>query len=164
MPAVIRIVNGKPTIVGTDSSADLQPSIPEEQAKAKPKAKPKPKPKGFLQQLQNDITYEFNQIRQDPVRSVMRAVGNAAPVAAGMALGMRSPVGTARPGMVAGAGVGDNALRMGYSAFQRLTGAKQADPSRGVLGQALDRSTDMIYRLAGETPPASRTGRSGTST
>ncbi len=154
MPEVLDFVNGRPVRRGTDSSADLQPSIPEEQAKPRPRPKPRRKPKGFLEQLQNDLTYEFNQIRQDPVRSVMRAVGNAAPVAAGMALGMRSPVGTARPGMVAGAGVADNALRMGYSAFQRLTGAKQADPSRGWLGRVLDQNADMIYGLAGETPPS----------
>lgn len=161
MPEVLDFVNGRPVRRGTDSSADLQPSIPEEQAKPKPKAKYKPKPKpkpppkkNFLQQLQNDLSYEFNQARRDPVKAVMRAVGNAAPVAAGMALGMRSPVGTARPGMVAGAGVADNALRMGYSAFQRLTGAKQADPSRGMFGQALDLSADMVYRMAGETPPS----------
>lgn len=154
MPEVLDFVNGRPVRRGTDSSADLQPSIPEEQAKPRPRPKPRRKPKGFLEQLQNDLTYEFNQLRQDPVRSVMRAVGNAAPVAAGMALGMRSPVGTARPGFVAGAGAADNALRMGYSAFQRLTGAKQADPSRGAIGQALDRNIDMAYRLAGETPPS----------
>jgi hypothetical protein len=156
MPATIRIVNGKPTLVGVDSSADLQPSVPEEQAKpkAKPKPKARPKSKGFFEQLQNDLTYEFKQIRQDPVRSVMRAVGNAAPVAAGMALGLRSPIGTARPGMAAGAGVADNALRMGYSAFQRMTGAKQADPSRGVVGQLLDQNIDITYRAMGLTPPS----------
>jgi hypothetical protein len=156
MAEVLDFVNGRPVRRGTDSSADLQPSVPEEQAKpkAKPKPKARPKPKGFFEQLQNDLTYEFKQIRQDPVRSVMRAVGNAAPVAAGMALGLRSPIGTARPGMAAGAGVADNALRMGYSAFQRLTGAKQADPSRGAVGQVLDQNIDMTYRALGLTPPS----------
>ena len=154
MPEVLDFVNGKPVRRGTDSSADLQPSIPEEQEKPKAKPKPKRRPKGFLEQLQNDITYEFNQLQRDPVRSVMRAVGAAAPVAAGMALGMRSPVGTARPGMIAGAGAADNALRMGYSAFQRMTGSKKADPSRGLVGQVLDQNIDLVYRLAGETPPS----------
>ena len=75
MPATIRIINGKPTIVGTDSSADLQPSVAEEQAKPKPRPKgkqrPRPPQKNFVQQLQNDLAYEFKQLRRNPIGGVL---------------------------------------------------------------------------------------------
>ncbi len=154
MPVVLDYVNGKPVRRGTpDSSADLQPSVAEEQAKpkAKPKPKPKPKPpeKNFLQQLQNDITYEFNQARKDPAKAVLRALPSI----------VRGPgLNLTRMGAVPVAGAIDNAARMGYSMWQRHVEKKpQADPSSGRFGQFLDQAVDTTYRGLGATPPSQQT-------
>jgi hypothetical protein len=153
MPATIKIINGKPTIVGTDSSADLQPSVPEEDAKPKPRPPARRRRLNPFQQLVNDATYEFRQARRDPVRSMMRLAGNVNPAMTRVAFGNVNA-----PQMLAGpVGVADNALRMGYSAYQRMRGAKQADPSGGRLGPILDRGVDSAYRLLGAKPPSEQT-------
>ena len=157
MPATIRIINGKPTIVGTDSSADLQPSVAEEQAKPKPRPKgkqrPRPPQKNFVQQLQNDLAYEFKQLRRNPIGGVLNMVDRF--VGRGPTAGPMGFIGSQALTGVAGAA--DNIQRMGYSAFQRMSGAKQADPSRGAAGQLLDWKVDTTYRLLGQKPPSQMT-------
>jgi len=155
MPTSIRIINGKATIVGTDSSADLLPSVPQEDTKAKPKPRPaaRRRPLNPFQQLANDVTYEFRQARRDPVRSMMRLARNVNPAMTRVAFGNVNA-----PQMLAGpVGVADNALRMGYSAYQRSRGAKRADPSGGRLGPLLDGGVDNAYRLLGAKPPSEQT-------
>lgn len=158
MPATIKIVNGKPVIVGTDSSADLQPSVPEENTKRKPRPPARRRRRlNPFQQLVNDVTYEFRQARRDPVRSLQRLAGNTVPTALRMATGLQTNPFGGGEALATGAGVADNALRMGYAAFQRMRGQKQADPSQGRFGQFLDRQVDMAYRIAGATPPSQQT-------
>jgi hypothetical protein len=154
MPSVIEIVNGKPVVVGTDSAADLQPTVSATQDTRPKRKRAKPKPKNFFQQLQNDVAYEFKEIRRDPVRSIGRALGNAVPAAARMVTGIQPNPLVPNPVPVIGAGVADNVFRMGYSALQRMGGAKQADPSRGLIGQGLDQGIDTTYRILGFKPPS----------
>ena len=145
MPEVLDFVNGRSVRRGTDSSADLQPSIPEQEAKPRPKAKPKPKPKGGesllpswltgpVKGLQNDLTYEFKQLRKNPIGSGLRLLDNV--VGRGPTAG---PMGFAGSQALTGvAGAADNIQRMGYSAFQRMTGAKKAVGGLGDLYGSLE--------------------------
>lgn len=154
MPSQIVIRNGKPVVVGTDSSADLQPTVPENLAPP-PKPKPRPKPKGFFEQLGNDIRYEFNQIRKDPVRSLVRGARSVAPE-------ILKPMTGALPFQpspaIGGLAAMDSAMRMGYSAFQRFGQKKaQADPSAGMFGQALDLSQDVANQVFGGKAPSQMT-------
>jgi hypothetical protein len=166
MPATIKIVDGKPVIVGTDSSADLQPSVPEEDAKRKPRPPARRRQLNPFQQLVNDATYEFRQARRDPVRSLVRLAKTGLektlnPTALLFSPTLRLDTGVSRWGQRVGTravvGVTDNALRMGYSAYQRSRGARRADPSGGRLGPVLDQGVDAAYRALGGTPPSQQT-------
>jgi hypothetical protein len=162
MPEVLDFVNGRPVRRGTDSSADLLPSVPEEEARPKPKAKgkqkpkPKPKPKNPVQQLQNDLLYEFNQLRKNPIGGALNMADRF--VGRGPTAGPMGFIGSQALTGVAGAA--DNIQRMGYSMWQRHVQKRpQADPSRGFMGQLIDAQADTTYRLLGQTPPSQMTRR-----
>lgn len=159
MPTAIRMVNGKPTVVGTDTADDLRPSVPEEETKPKPKpkgkGKGKPKPKNPVQQLQNDLLYEFNQLRKNPIGHALMRLDAFAPSGPSM-----NPVSVAdKQAMVGVAGAADNIQRMGYSMWQYVQKRPQADPSKGAVGQLIDAQADTTYRLLGQTPPSQMTRR-----
>lgn len=149
MPQELKQVNGRWVVTGDLRSSDLVPQAPAE--RIKPVAvKPKPsqgKPqKPWWAQLQNDVKYELNQLRKDPLSSLDRAANFAANhTVSGIAL---------KQGLLGYFGAQDNFNRLGYSAVQRLQGRKKANHSAGRYGEYLDHKIDSTYRWLGATPPS----------
>jgi hypothetical protein len=184
MPQEFRQVNGRWQVVGSASSDELLPTVPEGGAVAapsKPKPRPRPKPKGFLEQLQNNLAYEIKQIRRDPLKAPAnlsrRAVGAAAravPVAGGAMVKEaqkqlpRTPaqaaVATAQAmnllprskDVALGAlGAGDNMLKFGEALYQRhVLKQPKADPGRTGFGQAREGWVDALYGAFGSKKPS----------
>ena len=139
------------------------PPRPRQPVKSKPKPKPKPKytPKdrhvfgfnasgGFsFNKLGNDLRYELNQLRSDPLRVVERgaefSMRNTVPGIAvkGISLGVTNAAG--------------NATRSAIELNQRRQGQKQTDYTTSPGGRAVDRIVDHIYKDFGETPPSQMT-------
>ena len=150
MPQEHKIVNGRLVLTGAQQSSDLVPAVRQQPAKppaAKPRSKPKPKPKGFFEKLSNDIRYElFNRPR--PANPLQRYVGGLSRAVAS------SPLQGVGLGV---AGVGDNAMRVGYSYAQRASGRPKADASSGRFGGHLDQTVDRVYTALGAKPPSQMT-------
>lgn len=150
MPQEHKIVNGRLVLTGAQQSSDLVPAVRQQPAKppaAKPRSKPKPKPKGFFEKLSNDIRYElFNRPR--PANPLQRYVGGLSRAVAS------SPLQGIGLGV---AGVGDNAMRVGYSYAQRASGRPKADASSGRFGGHLDQTVDRVYTALGAKPPSQMT-------
>lgn len=152
MPQELKQVNGRWVVTGDLRSSDLVPKAPAERIKpvaVKPKpSKAKPR-KPWWAQVVNDLQYEANQLRTNPLRSLDRATSTA----------MRAlPTGILlKQGTLGFAGANDNLARLGYSAVQRMQGRKKADPSAGRYGEFLDRKIDNTYRFLGATPPSQMT-------
>lgn len=137
------------------------PPRPRQPVKSKPKPKPKYTPKdrhvfgfnasgGFsFNKLGNDLRYELNQLRSDPVRVVER----------GAEFSMRTTVpGIAVKGISLGVtNAAGNATRSAIELNQRRQGQKQTDYTTSPGGRAVDRIVDHIYKSAGETPPSQMT-------
>ena len=135
MPQELKQVNGRWVVTGSQRSSDLVPVPPAPGQRIRPMparaAAPRPRPQGqakpWWAKLGNDLLYEWRQ----------------------------SPVGAAWNQINVGvAGASDNALRVGYSAVQRMQGRKKADPSSGRVGAGLDRFVDQTYRRLGAKPPS----------
>lgn len=135
MPQELKQVNGRWVVTGSQRSSDLVPVPPAPGQRIRPvparAAAPRPRPQGqakpWWAKLGNDLLYEWRQ----------------------------SPVGAAWNQINVGvAGASDNALRVGYSAVQRMQGRKKADPSSGRVGAELDRFVDQTYRRLGAKPPS----------
>lgn len=150
MPQEHKIVNGRLVLTGAQQSSDLVPAVRQQPAKppaAKPRSKPKPKPKGFFEKLSNNIRYElFNRPR--PANPLQRYVGGLSRAVAS------SPLQGIGLGV---AGVGDNAMRVGYSYAQRASGRPKADASSGRFGGHLDQTVDRVYTALGAKPPSQMT-------
>jgi hypothetical protein len=150
MPQEHKIVNGRLVLTGAQQSSDLVPAVRQQPAKppaAKSRSKPKPKPKGFFEKLSNDIRYElFNRPR--PANPLQRYVGGLSRAVAS------SPLQGIGLGV---AGVGDNAMRVGYSYAQRASGRPKADASSGRFGGHLDQTVDRVYTALGAKPPSQMT-------
>lgn len=149
MPQELKQVNGRWVVTGDLRSSDLVPKPPAQRIKpvaVKPKpSKAKPR-KPWWAKVLNDLQYEANQLRTDPLRSYQRALRNTIDIATG---------GAPRRELQLGAiGAGDNLQRLGYSTVQRLQGRKKADPSAGRFGELLDQRTERLYRELGAKPPS----------
>lgn len=162
MPQEMKKVNGRWVVTGAQQSSDLVPR-PRPTAAAKPKPSPaNPKPKGKAKppqrpwwgKLWNDLQYE---LKRPPL-----TYGKPKPMTAGQYLLGRTAVGNlaiskgtlGQQGALGLVGATDNAVRMGYSAVQRLQGRPKADPNRGGFGGALNRGVENAYRTLGARPPS----------
>jgi hypothetical protein len=150
-------------------SAPAQAQPAQAPTRPRPRPKPKPQPKTGLAKLVNDIQYELGpkggtgrafrragrqivrdvvkdakQAQRNPVTAVLPIPGGALPRVGYV----ERNVGTAVLGAV------DNAARLGYSAAQRMSGAKKADPTAGPVGAFLDQFVERGYRALGSKPPS----------
>jgi hypothetical protein len=142
-------------IVAKGSLGFGQAVVPEAPPRPRQPAKPRPsKPKqpgifgfganGFsLDKLGNDLRYELNQLRSDPVRSVQRAV--ATRPEAQIALG--------------GATALSNAARAVIEYKQKASGRPKADYTTSPVGRAVDAYEDTVFRALNQTPPSQMTGQ-----
>lgn len=151
MPQELKQVNGRWVVAGAQRSSDLVPVAKPAGQQIKPQPAPSARrsqqqAKPWWARLGNDLQYEINQLKKDPLSSYKRALGSQFQAATGgqgsrdLALGVY--------------GAQDNALRLGYSTLQRIQGRKKADPTAGQFGQHLDQSAEQVYRLLGATPPS----------
>ena len=107
-------------------------------------------PNGFsLNTLANDLRYELNQLRSDPVRVVER----------GANFSMRNTVAgiAVRQGSLGVTSAAASATRAAIELNQRRQGRAQTDYTTSPGGRAVDRIVDHIYRSAGDTPPSQMT-------
>jgi len=158
MPQELKKVNGRWVVSGSQQSSDLVPTARPEakpapkpgRDSARPRPKPKPKPNPFAQ-LVNDIRYElFGRPLNNPVL-------RNNPLTKMLQLNQRGGAALAQQAALGMVGATDNALRMGYSSAQRVTGKPKADPARGAFGGALDQAVDATYKALGATPPSAMT-------
>jgi hypothetical protein len=154
MPQELKRVNGRWVVTGAQKSSDLVPVAkpagqrvrPMPARAAAPRPRPKPQVKPWWAKLGNDLQYEVNQLRTNPLNSIDRLARTH----------MRYSVGGIgfQQGMLGQAGANDNLQRLGYSMVQRMQGKKKADPSAGRYGAGLDRVIDDTYRFLGAKPPS----------
>jgi ParB-like chromosome segregation protein Spo0J len=126
---------------------------PRPRAKPKPAAKPKPPgvfgfgPGGFsLGRLGNDLRYELNQLRSDPVRSIERGTNFA----------MRNTVsGIAfQQGAMGATTAATNAARSAIEYKQRASGRTKADYTTSPTGRLVDQVENRVYQGLGQTAPS----------
>lgn len=122
---------------------------PQPRASAKPKPKPKPPaifgvgPGGFsFGKLGNDLRYELNRLRRDPVSSVGRILGTRPE--AQIVLG--------------GATAASNAVRAAVEFRQKANGRAKADYTASRVGQAADFYEDTVFGALGQRLPSQMTG------
>lgn len=174
MPVTYKIVNGRMVSVGTLSDeerrgTDAPPARPPRRV-GKPKPKPAPPPwwSGLfaLGRLANDVTYEAGLLKQrGPVKYAARALSNVGremglPVpgrrAGGLEIAGRAAINTLalplspllrRQALLAGAGIGHNAMLLGDGIRQQVMGPRRQAPF-------IDGLVDTTYRALGAIPPS----------
>ena len=177
MPQEIKKVNGRYVVVGSQTSSDRAPAptAPRPSGRGGGSGRStgrgggRPRQRSWWEQLQNNLAYELlnrpsNAPAVQAVRSVIRPI-----VAANQAIDRHNPAmrlltinGRAaallgQQSLLGGVGALDNAMRLGYSAVQRISGRPSADPSSGQFGSDLDRRVDQAYQALGATPPSQMT-------
>lgn len=174
MPVTYKIVNGRMVSVGTLSDeerrgTDTPPARPPRRV-GKPKPKPPPPPwwSGLfaLGRLANDVTYEARLLKQrGPTKYAARALANVgremlapaprrsaggaeiAATAAVNTVGVLLPPPIRRQALLAGAGIGHNAMLLADGIRQQVMGPRRQAPF-------IDGLVDTAYRALGAIPPS----------
>ena len=183
MPQEIKKINGRYVVVGSQTSSDRAPAptVPRPSGRGSGsgrstgrgggsgRARPgggRPRRRSWWEQLQNDIAYELlNRPSSVPavqaVRSIVRPVlavnqtiNRYNPATQLLNTHSRAATTLGQQALLGVVGAGDNAVRMGYSAIQRVSGRPSADPTSGQFGSDLDRAVDHAYQFLGATPPS----------